>query len=471
MLNFIYRFLVISLVIGIFINIFANFIFKKTNLEKILSNNEITFVTKIGPTTYYQNKGVATGFEYDLMNDFAKYIGVKLNIVSEENIGKIIQSLDKNTADIAVGLIGTKSKKKLVKFSYPYNRIDQVLIYNSDKRKRPKNIKDIISGSIEVIKSSNHEETLSTLKKNHPKLKWISLEDINSDELIELVNEGLIDYTIMNSNEYDVYSQFYPNIKIAFKLSSSEPVAWATSLYADNSLSTKLKEFFEYSVNSNRINVLLEKHFGHHDAFSFVGSRQFLKDIVTYLPKYEETFQEAGRKNDLDWKLLASIAYQESRWRKDAVSYTGVRGLMMLTRPTANELGLKDRTDPIESIQGGARYLKKLLVRFPAELKNPDRTWFALAAYNLGFGHVTDAFGLARNQNKNPYNWLEMKPILLQLSKSKYYKTTKYGYARGWEALKYVQNIRQYYDILVFLDAKDENKKYKEINDKIPQSL
>ena len=471
MLNFIYRFLIISLIIGALINIFANYIFQKDDLEEIISKNKITFITRIGPTTFYQNKGVSAGFEYDLMSDFAKYIGVKLNIITEESIDKIVDNLNTNTADIAVGLIGTPTKRELVRFSYPYNRVNQVLIYNSDKRKRPENMEDIVLGSIEIIKSSNHEEILNSLKKENPKLKWISLDDINSDELVELVNEGLVDYTIINSNEYEVNSQFYPNIKIARRLSSSEPVAWAFSLYSDSSLSAKLKEFFEYSVSSNRINILLEKHFGHNNAFSFVGSRQFLKDIVSLLPKYEQTFREAARKNDLDWKLLASVAYQESRWRKDAVSYTGVRGLMMLTQNTAKELGLKDRTDPVESIQGGARYLKKLLVRFPDDVKEPDRIWFALSAYNMGYGHVSDAFKLARKQNKDPYKWLEIKPFFLQLSKAKYYKTTKYGYARGWEALKYVQNIRQYYDILVFLDSKDENKKYKETNDKIPRSL
>ena len=189
------------------------------------------------------------------------------------------------------------------------------------------------------------------------------------------------------------------------------------------------------------------------------------------LPKYERTIREAARINNLDWRLLASVAYQESRWRKDAVSYTGVRGLMMLTKNTADYLGVKNRVDPIQSIQGGAKYINQLLKRLPEKVVEPDRTWFALAAYNLGLGHVNDAFILGRNQNKNPYNWLDMKPILLQLSKSQYYKTTKYGYARGWEALKYVQNIRQYYDILVFLDSKDEDKKNKIINERIPQSL
>ena len=471
MLNFIYRFLLISLIIGILINVFSNYIFKRNNLENIIAKNQINFVTKIGPTTYYQNKGVPAGFEYELMADFAEYLGVELNIITEESINKIILSLDNQTSDIAVGLTATETKKKKLNFAYPYNRVDQVLVYNSDTRNRPKKVEDILSGTIEILKSSNHEEVLNSLKTNHPTLKWISLENVNTDELIELVNEGMIDYTILNSNEFEIYSQFYPNIKTAFKVSTSEPVAWALSSYNDGSLTNKLKEFFEHSINNNRLNTLFEKHFGHLNTFSFVGSKQFLRDIVLILPKYEQTFRDAAEKYNLDWRLLASVAYQESRWREEAVSYTGVRGLMMLTQDTAKYLGVENRTDPIQSIRGGAKYINQLLKRLPTKVLEPDRTWFALAAYNLGLGHVTDAFQLARNQNKNPYNWLEMKPILLQLSKSQYYKTTKYGYARGWEALKYVQNIRQYYDILVFLDSKDDEKKNKIINDRIPQSL
>ncbi|MED5274848.1 MAG: membrane-bound lytic murein transglycosylase MltF [Pseudomonadota bacterium] len=471
MINFIYRFLLISLIIGILINVFSNYIFKRNHLETIIAKNQINFITRIGPTTYYQNKGVSAGFEYELMKDFSEYLGVELNIMTEESINKMILNLNNNTADIGVGLAATKNKKEKLSFTYPYNRIDQVLVYNSDTRNRPKNIQDVLSGTIEVQKLSNHEEILNSLKLNHPKLKWISLENINTDELIELVNEGMIDYTILNSNEFEIYSQFYPNIKSAFKVSTSEPVAWALSLYNDGSLVNKLKEFFEYSINNNRLSTLFEKHFGHLNTFSFVGSKQFLRDIVLILPKYEQTFRDAAEEYNLDWRLIASVAYQESRWREDAVSYTGVRGLMMLTKNTAEYLGVKNRTDPFESISGGTKYLSLLLKRFPKDVLEPDRTWFALAAYNLGYGHVTDAFQLARNQNRNPYNWLEMKPILLQLSKSQYYKTTKYGYARGWEALKYVQNIRQYYDILVFLDSKDDEKKKKIINDRIPQSL
>ena len=144
----------------------------------------------------------------------------------------------------------------------------------------------------------------------------------------------------------------------------------------------------------------------------------------------------------------------------------------MLTNNTAKDLGVKDRTDPAQSIYGGTKYISQLLKKLPKEINEVDRYWYALTAYNIGYGHLLDAMQLARTQNKDPYIYTEIKPFLLQLSQSKYYKTTKYGYARGWEAIKYIQNIRQYYDILVFLDSHDriQNPKPNE-NDKIPNTL
>ena len=172
-----------------------------------------------------------------------------------------------------------------------------------------------------------------------------------------------------------------------------------------------------------------------------------------------------------DWRLLASVGYQESRWNKDAISYTGVKGIMMLTKNTSIDMKIDDRTDPKDSIYGGAKYLRKMLDKIPDQINQEDKIWYAVAAYNIGFGHVIDAIDMAKKDNKIISDWESLKPYLLKLSQSKYYKKTKYGYARGWETVKYVQNIRQYYDILVFLDSQDNVINNKEIDDKIPSTL
>ena len=146
------------------------------------------------------------------------------------------------------------------------------------------------------------------------------------------------------------------------------------------------------------------------------------------------------------------MSYQESHWNPRAKSFTGVRGMMMLTLATAKELGIVSRLDPEQSIKGGAKYLTNLLKRIPDRITHPDRLWFALAAYNVGMGHLEDARVLTDRQGANPDMWVDVKIRLLQLRQKKYYKTTRYGYARGNEAVAYVDNIRRYYDTLVWLD-------------------
>ena len=158
----------------------------------------------------------------------------------------------------------------------------------------------------------------------------------------------------------------------------------------------------------------------------------------------------------MDWRFLAAVSYQESLWNSKAVSPTGVKGLMMLTNNTALQLKIKNRRDPVKSVHGGTKYYLSMHKKIPARIGEPDRTWFALAAYNVGFGHLEDARILAQRAGLNPDLWSDVKKYLPLLSKKKWYEQTKHGYARGREPVTYVQNIRNYYDVLVWLDHKGE---------------
>ena len=170
--------------------------------------------------------------------------------------------------------------------------------------------------------------------------------------------------------------------------------------------------------------------------------------IETRLPQYQRQFQVVARAYGIPWTLLAAQAYQESRWDPHAVSPTGVRGIMMLTRNTAASLGIHNRLDPNKSIEGGARYFRMLEKQLPRHIRKPDRIWIALAAYNVGMGHIKDAQALARRMGKNPNDWNDLKTVLPLLSEKKYYKTLRYGYARGWEPVQYVTRIRAYHAFL-----------------------
>ena len=174
----------------------------------------------------------------------------------------------------------------------------------------------------------------------------------------------------------------------------------------------------------------------------------FLKHITTRLPNYREEFQRAEEKTGIPWILLASMSYQESKWNRHAKSPTGVRGLMMLTRSTAADMGIRNRLDPKKSIHGGARYLAHLHQRVPKDIRQSDRMFVALAAYNVGLGHIRDARILAKRLGKNGRKWEGLKKVLPLLAKKRFYKNLPHRYARGWEPVQYVKRIREYRKIL-----------------------
>ncbi len=176
--------------------------------------------------------------------------------------------------------------------------------------------------------------------------------------------------------------------------------------------------------------------------------KTFLNHIGTRLPNYRKEFQQAEKKTGISWVLLAAMSYQESKWNRHAISPTGVRGLMMLTRSTAADMGIQNRLDPKKSIAGGARYLSHLYKRLPHVPNGLDRMRLALASYNVGLGHVKDAQLLGKRLGKNPNRWSDLKAVLPLLAKKKYYKDLPHRYARGWEPVQYVTRIREYRKIL-----------------------
>ena len=431
-------------------------LFKPNTLNQILENGELVVVTRNSSTTYYEGPNGKTGFEYELAKRFADSLGVKLKVITSDNLNEIFHLLNTGKAHFAAaGLTITESRKKNVRFTASYMQITEQLIYNN-KSFRPKKVSDLEDGILEVVEGSSHVESLEELKKENPELNWDTHTDIDSEQLLYLVENQLIDFTIADSNEVTLNQRFLLELRVAFDISKPKKLAWAFPKAKDSSLYDKAMSFFWRDLNNDEITHLIEKHYGHVSQFDYVGNRIYIRHISRRLPKYLDMYYTAGEKYNIDWKLLAAMGYQESHWNPKAVSPTGVRGIMMLTQQTAAHVGVKNRLDPESSIMGGAKYLNQIRKRFPQELKEPDRTWFAMAAYNVGYYHVRDAQQIAIQQGKNPNKWLDLQTTLPLLARKKWYKKTKFGYARGWEPVKYVTNIRRYYDLLDY-QLKEKN--------------
>ena len=183
-------------------------------------------------------------------------------------------------------------------------------------------------------------------------------------------------------------------------------------------------------------------------ALNKVERNIFERKMNKQLPKYIDYFKKHTRNSIFSWQLIAALSYQESHWNHKAISKTQVKGLMMLTKNTANYIGVKNRLDPNESVYGGVKYLENLFNRLPTSIVGSDRIWMALAAYNVGLGHLEDARVITQRLGGNPNYWSDVKKYLPLLSKKRYYKKTKYGYARGNEPVIYVERIKTYLDII-----------------------
>ena len=411
--------------------------------------------TRNSPTTYFEGPYGATGFEYDLVSLFAKELNVKVKIITPSNLADILSLVSQNQVHFAAaGLTVTDSRKDWVRFSPPYQTITQQLVYRmGSENRKPRKITDLVGKHIEVVADSSHVEQLEELQASQPKLEWVENPELDSGELLNLVWEQVIDFSIADSNEVELNKRFYPELRAAFDISEPQELAWAFPIDNDDSLYKAASSFINKMKASGELSVLIDRYYGHIERFNFAGTRTYLRHIHKRLPKYQKMFESAADKNKLDWRLLAAIGYQESHWDPDARSPTGVRGIMMLTIPTAEYLGIENRRDPEQSIQGGATYITKLIARIPKQIEEPDRTWFALAAYNVGLGHLEDARIITQKRGGNPNVWRDVKENLPLLSNRKWYKQTKHGYARGREPVRYVEYIRSYYDLLVWYSA------------------
>lgn len=464
----------LALVIAIILFIF-NYLPKITNpslLDQIREDGQIIVLTRNSPTTYYEDADGAAGLEYQMAKMFADSLGVNLTLLIPDSFDDLLIKISDGSAHIAAaGLTITKEREKIYRFGPAYQKITEQLVYNS-AHKRPRSLEKLNGGIIEVVANSSHEERLNELKASIPELNWKSNSRLESEELLQLVSDGIIDYTIADSNELALNQRFLINLRVAFDINGPQHLAWALPKNGDNSLYLEVQKFFRRIKENGELTDLIERAYGHVEDFDYVGTKIFMRHIETRLPEFRPLFEKEAEAHEVDWRLIAAMGYQESHWNPDAVSPTGVRGIMMLTQKTASDLGIKDRLDPVNSIAGGTRYFKKTLGRIDEEVPEPDRTWMAMAAYNVGYYHLQDAREITRKRNKDPNRWVDVKESLPLLAKRKWYKQTRYGYARGWEPVQYVENIRSYYDILKWDDEGDiETITVPEEFLKIPNSL
>ncbi|WP_424411399.1 membrane-bound lytic murein transglycosylase MltF [Pasteurella sp. PK-2025] len=399
------------------------------------------------PISYFiDHSGQPAGLEYELSKAFADYLNVSLEILPMSNGDELFQALENNQIDIAAANLLYQAKK-LEQFQVgpTYYSASWQLVYRKGEE-RPRHLGQL-KGKLGIISGSELTALLQDAKEKYPDLTWSVNDKLTPEELLIQMANGKIDYAIANSIDVSAVQQIKPNVAVAFDLTDESTVHWYLPNNSYSELQAALLDFMNSAIETGLVARIEEKYFNHLTQFDYVDTRSYLKAIDTVLPKYAPLFEKY--KGDLDWRLLAAIAYQESHWNPDATSPTGVRGMMMLTKATAERMKIIDRTDPEQSIKAGSDYLHWLITQMPDTINQEERIWFALAAYNMVLGHLLDARRLTKNLGGDPDNWLDVKKNLPLLAEKRYYTNLKYGYARGYEAFRYVENIRRYMNSII----------------------
>ncbi|MGB7816024.1 MAG: membrane-bound lytic murein transglycosylase MltF [Methylotenera sp.] len=413
----------------------------------------ITFVTMNSPNTYFvDGNNEFAGLEYDLAKLFIQELddGTQLKFIVEKHIDQVLPAVLSGKADIAAADITiTEARKKRVNFTIPYQDVQQQIVYNKETNKKPpKNLKDLVGLHIAVPSGTSFVERLTNLHEREPGLMWEERENANSEKLIDEVANGDIEYTIADSHLISILQNYYPNLGVAFSIGEPEKIAWALAKNSDQKLLEKANAFFTKIKKNGTLRNLIDRYQGNAKRLNPLDIKTFLVNSNKLLPKYVYLFKQAQEITGIDWRLLAAISYQESHWDTFNTSPTNVRGLMMLTEATADRMGVTDRLDPKQSIPAGAKYINLMIETIPERVPQPDRTYMALASYNIGYAHVEDARVLAQRLKLNPDSWADVKKTLLLLTNPDYYVNAKYGYCGCGQPVVFVESIRSYHNIL-----------------------
>jgi membrane-bound lytic murein transglycosylase F len=416
-------------------------------LGEIRARGELRVVTLNLPTCYYEGAQGTEGLEFELARAYAARLGVKLNMYALANEGALEAELAAGRADIAAAsLTATPEWSRVAEPAGAYAQISQLVVY-SHNRAQPRDTLQLETAKLAVRAGSPQERILERMKSTvAPNLKWEETAPSSADPM-EDVDAGDADYAITDAREFSFAHHLYPNVLVGFALPEQRPVQWLVRRGAPDLL-VSVDAFFRDLGASGEIARLVQSSSGDTRRFQYEESREFQGHVGDRLPRYRSWFEQAAAQSGTDWRLLAAIGYQESKWDPHAESGDGALGVMMLTADTAHALGVKDRGSPEQSIFAGARYLAQVRAMIPERIPEPDRTWLTIAAYNVGFGHLEDARVITQSLGKSPDSWSEVRVRLPLLAQERWYTRAKRGYARGWEPVQFVDRIQRYLRLL-----------------------
>jgi membrane-bound lytic murein transglycosylase F len=434
---------------------------RKFRIEEIQERGKLLAVTIYNANDYFVYRGEPMGYQFEKLKMFAEFLGVGLEIRVAENIPEAIQLVNSGECDlIAIGMTVTKERKKKLGFTEPFFHTRQMLVQPKPKNWRKMKTYDEIEQNLirdiqDMENMSVYIQEGSVYGKNLEYLSELIGEDINvitdpvlkTDQLISLVADGKIPYTICDENLAQLYEKIYPDVDIKTAISFPQQIAWAVRKSSDSL--RKVVNYWQEEFNKTlTANYLYKKYFVSPRS-AIMARSEYSSSNGGKLSVYDDIIRQLSGKYDVDWLLMASLIYQESQFDPRVVSFKGAFGLMQFMPATAQVFGIDSTSSPAEQIDAGIRYLRQLDAELPKEIKDPqERIKFILASYNVGIAHVYDARRLAEKNGKDPNIWTNnVDYYILNKSNPKYYQdeVVRYGYARGEETYNFVREILDRY--------------------------
>ncbi|MDP2228940.1 MAG: membrane-bound lytic murein transglycosylase MltF [Moraxellaceae bacterium] len=428
-------------------------------LQQVQTRGTLVLTGISGPTTFTLGADGGRGLQFELARQFAAELGVRLDIHDAGDAASVLTDIHRNNADIAItGLATDDPRLKRLRTAKPYMAVSELLIQRMGTA-APSSFDALDAARIGVMTGSSEALRLKALTRWRPDLQVIEFDDKDPLALLEQLDARELDYIALNSSEYEARRTLFPATSVALTLQDSSELAWAFVKTRDQSLFQAAQDFMARKQADGTLDKLVA-FYSQGNSFE-AHTRNFQRDMARRLPHYQPLFEQSAKRHGIEWRLLAAIGYQESKWQPDAISPTGVQGLMMLTRDTAAHMGVADRTDPRQSIAGGARYFQQILKSLPDTVREPDRTWMALAAYNMGPAYVERARRRALAAGDDADRWLSVSDHLRQMG----IEARRQGRSIPvGQALLYVQHVRHFHDALLMASAQESDGRMAAVN-------
>jgi membrane-bound lytic murein transglycosylase F len=416
------------------------------SLAKVKQQDSITVLTTQSPLIYSQSKrGEAFGIDHDLIQNFADHYNLEIEYRVLPDEDAVVSALARGEGDIAAARLRTPDSNQgfLTGPAYEESHLSLYCLSKSQVQ----NISDLINRKVGLLNKDNYRGLSQRLSQLAPGVQMFVVENSRTPDLLQDLALKKYDCVISENFSGDFYSRRHPSIEKVTALTEAYSLSWLIAPQSSDLLRL-MQSWYQQASRDDEIMRVLDRYKAYLAQLDRRDIYQFLKLTRTVLPQYKKAFKEASLEHDLPWQLVASVAYQESHWNADARSFTGVRGLMQLTADTADHVGVEDRTDPLQSIWGGSKYLRYLLNKIPKSINSKDRLALALAAYNVGYAHLRDAQKLAVRMGRNPNSWRHMREILPLLANPDYAAELEYGSARGYETVDFVERVKSFYNLM-----------------------